>query len=144
MPSSRHSMRSAILGPKHAAEMPLGAPSARAWASLSAQLSSDRPLDERRTSGPEETRKRRSRRRFGDAGLVVSPLGLGAKNLGAVATFLLMGLVGRASVEVVSRIHGAFARARAMRGKTYPFISQLWFAPLEWCVVFMFWRSSPT
>jgi hypothetical protein len=74
----------------------------------------------------------------------VSPLGLGAKNLGAVATFLLMGLVGRASVEVVSRIHGAFARARAMGGKNCPFIPQLWFAPLCGALLFMFWCSSPT
>jgi len=49
VPGSRPSMRSAILGPKHAAEMPLVRPRARAWAPLGALPSSDRPLEERRT-----------------------------------------------------------------------------------------------
>ncbi len=46
---SRRCIRSANLGPKHAAEMPLGARSARACPPLRAQLSSSRPMEERRT-----------------------------------------------------------------------------------------------
>ena len=43
------SIRSAILGRNHAANLPIGGASARAWPPLGAILSRCRPLEERRT-----------------------------------------------------------------------------------------------